>query len=73
MPPILVLIIVGLLLGYIAYLSLQLYINQRILKAFQRAAVVVPAAPESPSGLKTGLVVLGLVMLASLVFSVMVR
>ncbi len=73
MPPILVLIIVGVLLGYIAYLSLQLYINQRILKAFQRAAVVVPAAPESPSRVKAWLVMLGLAMLAGLVFSVIVR
>ena len=73
MPPILVLIIVGLLLAYIAYLSLQLYINRRILNAFQRAAVVVPAAPESSSGLKAGLVVLGLAMLAGLVFSIIVR
>ena len=73
MPPILVLIIVGILLSYIFYLSLQLYINRRILKAFQRAAVVVPAAPDSPNGLKTLLVVLGLAMLAGLMFSVIVR
>jgi hypothetical protein len=73
MSPILVLIIVGVLLGFIGYLSLQLYINQRILKAFQRAAVVVPAAPESQGGLKTGLVVLGLAMLAGLVFTLFVR
>ncbi len=73
MPPILVLIIVGVLLGYIAYLSLQLYINQRILKAFQRAAVVVSAAPESPSRTKAVLVMLGLAMLAGLVFSFIVR
>ena len=73
MPPILVFIIVGVLLGYIGYLSLQLYINRRILKAFQRAAVVVPAAPESPSGVKTVLTLLGLAMLAGLVFSIIVR
>ena len=73
MSPILVLIIVGVLLGFIGYLSLQLYINQRILKAFQRAAVVVPAAPESPGGLKAGLVMLGLAMLAGLVFTMFVR
>jgi len=73
MPPILVLIIVGVLLGYIAYLSLQLYINRRILNAFQRAAVVVPAAPESPSPVKAGLVMLALAMLAGLVFTLFVR
>jgi len=73
MPPILVLIIIGVLLAFIAYLSLQLYISQRIVKAFQRAAVVVPAAPESSGGLKGGLVVLGLIMLAGLVFRLIVR
>ena len=72
MPPILVLIIVGVLLVFIGYLSLQLYINQRILNAFQRAAVVVPAAPES-SGFKSGLTLLGLVMLAGLVFTLFMR
>ena len=73
MPPILVFIIVGLLLAFIGYLSLQLYIHQRILNAFQRAAVVVPARPESSSGLRSGLVVLGLLMLAGLVFTLVVR
>jgi hypothetical protein len=73
MPPILVLIIVGVLLAYIGYLSLQLYIHQRVLKAFERAAVVVPTQPESPSALKSGLVVLGLAMLAGLVFTLVVR
>jgi hypothetical protein len=73
MPPILVLIIVGVLLAIIGYLSLQLYIQKRILRAFERAAVVVPAQPESTSGLKSGLVMLGLVMLAGLFFSLVVR
>ncbi len=73
MPPVLVLIIIGLLLAFIAYLSLQLYISQRIVKAFQRAALVVPAAPESASGLKSGLVVLGLIMLVGLMFTLFVR
>ena len=73
MPPILVLIIVGILLAVIGYLSLQLYISQRIVKAFQRAAVVGPTAPESSGGLRGGLVVLGLIMLASLVFTIIVR
>jgi hypothetical protein len=72
MPPILVLIIVGVLLAFIGYLSLQLYINQRILKAFQRAAVVVPAAPES-GGVRGWLTVFGLAMLAVLVFNILVR
>ncbi len=73
MPPILVLIIIGVLLAFIAYLGLQLYISQRIVKAFQRAALVVPAAPESAGGLKSGLVVLGLVMLVGLMFTLFVR
>ncbi len=73
MPPILVLIIVGILLAFIGYLRLQLYISQSIVKAFQRAAVVVPAAPESSGGFKSGLVVLGLIMLAGLVFKLIVR
>ena len=72
MPPILVLVLVGVLLALIGYLSLQLYISQRILRAFQRAAVVVSAGPES-SGLRSGLVVLGLAMLAGLVFTIIVR
>jgi hypothetical protein len=73
MSPILVLIIVGVLLAFIGYLSLQLYIHQRILRAFQRAAVVMPASSESPSGLRSGLVVLGLAMLVGLVFTIVVR
>jgi hypothetical protein len=73
MPPLLVLIIVGLLLAFIGYLSLQLYIQQRILKAFQRAAVVMPANSEPGAGLKSGLVMLGLAMLAGLVFTIVVR
>ena len=72
MPPNLVLIIVGVLLAFSGCLSLQLYINQRILQAFQRTAVVVPAAPES-SGLRTGLAALGLVMLTGLVLTIIVR
>ena len=71
MPPILVFIIVGILLAFIGYLSLQLYISQRILQAFQRA-VAVSAAPAA-SGLRSGLVVLGLLMLAGLVLTVIVR
>jgi hypothetical protein len=72
MPLPLVLILVGGLLALVGYLSLQLYINQRILKAFQRAAVVVPSAPGS-SGFKTGLVMVGLTLLAGLVFTIIVR
>jgi hypothetical protein len=72
MPPILVLIVVGALLAWVGYLSLQLYINRRILEAFQRAAVVVPA-PEHGSGLRSGLLVLGLILAAGFVVSLMVR
>ena len=73
MPPILFLIIVGLLLAWIGYLSLQLYINRRILEAFQRAAVVVPPPAEHGSGLRSGLLVLGFVLAAGFVVSLMVR
>lgn len=73
MPPIVVLIIVGILLAFIGYLSLQLYISQRIVKAFQRAALVVPAAPESGSGFRSGLVALGLIMLTGLLFTLFIR
>jgi hypothetical protein len=73
MPPILVLIIVGLLLAFIGYLSLQLYISRRILEAFQRAAVVVPPASEQGSGLKSGLVVLGLILTLGIFASLVIR
>jgi hypothetical protein len=73
MPPILVLIIFGLLLALIGYLSLQLYISRRILEAFQRAAVVVPPAPDRGSGLKSGLVVLSLILALGFFTSLVIR
>jgi len=60
MPPILVIIIVGLLILYIAYLRLQLYINRRVLGEIEKAAIVVPVRAES--GSKTGLFALGLLL-----------
>ena len=60
MPPILVIIIVGLLILYIAYLRLQLYINRRVLGEIEKAAIVVPVRIES--GSKTGLFALGLLL-----------
>ena len=72
MPPILVLIIVLALLAWIAYLSLQLYINRRILEAFQRAAVVVPPA-ERGSSLKSGLLVFGFILMAGFLASMLMR
>ncbi len=73
MSPLFVLVLVGGLLACIGYLSLQLYISRRIVDAFQRAAVVVPAAPAPPSSLRSGLTVLGLVLLASFVAMVLAR
>ena len=73
MPPILVLIIFGVLLAFIGYLSLQLYIHRRILEAFQRAAIVLPSAPEQSSGLKSGLVVLGLILTMGFVVMLLAR
>jgi hypothetical protein len=60
MPPILVMIIVGLLILYIGYLRLQLYINRRVLGEIEKAAIVVPVRIES--GSKTGLFALGLLL-----------
>ncbi|MBF8284757.1 MAG: hypothetical protein HW378_3672 [Anaerolineales bacterium] len=60
MPPILVIIIVGLLILYIGYLRLQLYINRRVLGEIEKAAIVVPVRIES--GSKTGLFALGLLL-----------
>jgi hypothetical protein len=60
MPPILVIIIVGLLILYIGYLRLQLYINRRVLGEIEKAAIVVPVRTES--GSKTGLFALGLLL-----------
>jgi hypothetical protein len=62
MPTLLVLIIFGVLLAFIGYLSLQLYINRRILDAFQRAAIVIPTSPEQGSGLKSGLLMFGFIL-----------
>lgn len=51
-------------LGYIVYLRVQLYINSRIVKAFQSAAVVIPpAAKPKDNGVSLGLVVFGLFIL----------
>ena len=60
MPPILVIIIVGLLILYIGYLRLQLYINRRVLGEIEKAAIVVPVRIES--GSKTGLFALGMLL-----------
>ena len=60
MPPILVIIIVGLLILYIGYLRLQLYINRRVLGEIEKAAIVVLVRIES--GSKTGLFALGLLL-----------
>ena len=43
------------LLGYIIYLRLQLHIQQRIVSAFQSAAVVVPPAARPRSEARAGL------------------
>jgi hypothetical protein len=58
MPPILVIIIVGLLMVYIGYLRLQLYISRRVLGEIEKAAIVVPVRTES--GSKGGLFAVGL-------------
>jgi len=73
MPTLLVLIIFGVLLVFIGYLSLQLYINRRILDAFQRAAIVIPTSPEQGSGLKSGLLVFGFILTLGFVVMLMVR
>ena len=74
MAPVLVLIIVGSLLAFIGYLSVQLYINRRILEAFQRAAVVVPPnASGSSSGLRTAVFVFGLILALGFVANLLVR
>jgi len=60
---------------YILYLRVQLYVNQRILNAFQNAAIVVPhlAPPPSRAGLRLVLFILGLLILAWGAWPVLVR
>ncbi len=70
---ILVLALVGVLLAFIGYLSLQLYISRRILDAFQRSAIVIPTTAAPGSGLKSGLVVMGLVLSLGFVAMMLVR
>lgn len=41
---ILFLLLAGAAGGYILYLRIRLYVNQRILKAFQQSAIIVPPA-----------------------------
>lgn len=48
---------------YIVYLRIQLYINNRIVKAFQNSAVVIPQAKAKQSGLPIAAVVVGMFML----------
>lgn len=47
MPPLLVVILVGLLVLYIAYLRLQLHIQQSIQHKIEQMAVVIPAKVEA--------------------------
>lgn len=72
MSPILVLIVVSALLGYIGYLRLQLYINHRILNAFQNAAVVVPPS-KSKSDPQMGVFAVGMLLLALGVLALLLR
>jgi len=71
MPPILVIIIVGLLILYIAYLRLQLYINRRVLGEIEKAAIVVPVRTDS--GSKTGLFLGWLLVLGTFVAMMMAK
>ncbi len=71
MPPILVIIIVGLLILYIAYLRLQLYINRRVLGEIEKAAIVVPVRTDS--GSKTGLFLGLLLVLGTFVAMMMAK
>ena len=72
MPPILVLILVGVLLAYIGYLRLQLYINRRILTAFQSATIVVPPS-KAKSDPRMGLFAVGMLLLALGVFASLLK
>jgi hypothetical protein len=71
MPSTLAMILIGALLAYIAYLRLQLYIQRRIVNAFQSAAVVVP--PGKPkSDPRMGLLGIGMLLMAIGVFASLV-
>jgi uncharacterized iron-regulated membrane protein len=72
MPPTLVVLLVGALLIYIGYLRIQIYIQRRIINAFQDAAVVVP--PSKPkSDPRMGLFAIGMLLLALGVFASLVK
>ncbi len=69
MPPILVLILVGLLVLYIGYLSLKLHIKQEVLHELEQVTtVVLPAKAEADGkpnyGLAFGLMLVFFVLLA---------
>ncbi len=71
MPSTFVILVVGILLLYIAYLQLQLYINRRITNAFQDVAVVVPPAKKAePSSAMLNLI---LFLMCIAVFYMMIR
>ena len=56
--------VIVLLAGYAGYLRLQLHIQQRVVSAFQNAAVVVPPAERPHSEIHPGLVVVVMILLS---------
>lgn len=72
MPTTLTLVVIGALILYAGHLRLQLYINRRILSAFQDAAIVVPPA-KPRSDPHTGLFAVGMLLLAFGVFLLLAR
>ncbi|MBI3360497.1 MAG: hypothetical protein HY023_05235 [Chloroflexi bacterium] len=63
MTPALFLVFASVAGAYILYLRLQLYINQRILRAFQASTIVVPPTKKA-SDPRLGLLAIGLILLA---------
>jgi hypothetical protein len=71
MPASLSLIFVGALFLYVVYLRIQLYIQRRIINAFQSAAVIVP--PSKPKAdPRMGFFGIGMLLLAIGVFASLV-
>lgn len=63
MPAEIMLVFVGLLVGYIGYLHLQLHISRRIISALQETTVTTES--EERSGLKPALAMFGVLILVA--------
>lgn len=73
MPPVLVLLLVGLLVLYIGYLSLKLHIKQEVLHELEQVTtVVIPAKTETSDGPNYGLA-LALLLIFIVVLAALAR